>query len=271
MAHPLAFDLKFLKLDSIEVLLSPRLLRESSILVLFTTRHGGVSPFPYDSLNLGFHVGDRDDNVIKNRTRLCRQLEIESDKLTTAKQVHGNGVAIIDPALVGSGSKNYESAVPDADALITAFPQVPLAIFLADCLPLVLVEPELRVIGLVHAGWKGMEQQIIKWAVKTMKQDFKASERRLLAFIGPAIGNCCYNVDAARADIFKDIPGAVREGSESLYLDLPALARYQLQECGLQTKNVFEAGMCTSCLNDRFFSHRRQLVTGRQAALAMVC
>lgn len=267
----LSYDLKLQKLDSIEILISPKLMSERSILVLFTTRQGGVSLSPYDSLNLAFHVGDKVENVVKNRAKLCSCLGIKLERLTTAQQVHRDGVVIVDEQLVGSGSKSYLTAIPETDALITDLFNVPLAVFLADCLPVVLVDPVQRVIAVVHAGWKGIEQQIIIRVARMLKKKFGTQGSKVLAFIGPTIGSCCYNVDFKRARIFNKFPGAVMKEKGDYYLDLTTLARQQLFNSGLLAKHIFEASMCTSCLEGRFFSYRRRAITGRQAALAMIC
>jgi hypothetical protein len=188
---------------------------------------------------------------------------------------------------------------PAGDGLITAEPGILLTIRTADCLPLLLVDPRRRVVATVHAGWRGALARIIEKAVGDMRRTFDSDPQELLAAVGPSIRSCCFDVGQevveayhggfTEADrffqalpqrrpkaagdrysmLFLDAypPGHAPEHVPVARLDLPAVARYQLESAGLKPANIETAEYCTACRTDLFFSHRREGGrTGRQAA-----
>ncbi len=120
-----------------------------------TTRHGGVSAPPYDTLNLGLHVGDEPANVMRNRARAVAAFGVALDATVFARQVHGTAAASVGPEDGGRGAASENDAVDDTDILVTASPGITLAILVADCVPLALVDPAAHVLAAVHAGWRG--------------------------------------------------------------------------------------------------------------------
>lgn len=122
--------------------------------VAVTTRHGGVSEGPYDSLNLGLHVGDDADRVLTNRALAARRFGVALDTMVFAQQVHGAGAALVGVAERGRGTTGLDDAVPSADILVTAAAETTLVMLVADCVPLALIDPEARVLAAVHAGWR---------------------------------------------------------------------------------------------------------------------
>jgi len=233
--------------------------------VVFSTRKGGVSPPPYESLNLAFHVGDEEANVLENRRVFCSAIGLDLGRLTTAQQVHGSKIAVVGQDLVGRGAFDEETAIPVVDGLITNLTGVPLAVFLADCVPIVLFDPLRRAIGIAHAGWKGTHSGIALNLVESLVGVFRSRPENLLAFVGPSIRSCCYEVDAELFQMFKDrFRGEV---SEQGRLDLVMLNVRQLKRGGVFQKNIHFSRLCTACKASLFFSHRAEGQTGRQAAI----
>ncbi|MBC7325417.1 MAG: peptidoglycan editing factor PgeF, partial [Moorella sp. (in: Bacteria)] len=154
-----------------------------------------VSGGSYASLNMSFRVGDPPENVLINRLSICRVLGAELADLVAAAQVHGDTVAVVTARDRGKGAKEAESALPATDALITGDPGVLLSSYHADCVPVFLLDPVQRVIGVAHAGWKGSALKIAAKTVQAMQKSFGTRPRDCLAGIGPAIGPCCYEVD----------------------------------------------------------------------------
>ena len=250
---------------------SKELLDRSGILVAFTTRLKGVSSYPYESLNLAFHVGDEEKNVIQNRKILCSVLNLDLHYLTACEQVHGNNVAVVNENLSGCGAFSYNDAVSKTDALITNLKKVPLAIFCADCVPIIIVDPRNQAIGVAHAGWRGTHLEIAKKIVHKFVKNLHSLPQNLLAFIGPSIGDCCYGVDAALAQKFEEkfaLQLDTYQGES--YLNLAEINICQLLESGIKSGKIYRSNVCTSCDPD-FFSYREENgLTGRQCALAAV-
>ncbi|MEW6276088.1 MAG: peptidoglycan editing factor PgeF [Bacillota bacterium] len=251
--------------------------RTGLVVHAFTTRRGGVSGGPYAGLNMSFRVGDRPENVLINRLSICRALGAEPADLVAAAQVHGDGVARVTAEHRGKGAAEAESALPATDALITNEPGVFLSSYHADCVPVFLLDPVQKAIGVVHAGWKGTALKIAARTVEAMQQSFGTRPRNCLAGIGPAIGPCCYEVDEpvfsrfqyAFADCWPALFTPVALGR--WYLNLWEANRRALLEAGLQEERITAANLCTSCRQDLFFSHRASGgKTGRMAALLML-
>ena len=220
---------------------------------LITTRNGGVSAGPYASFNLGLSTGDDEAAVRANRLRLRARLPQEPNWL---HQVHGATVVFAD----GLGG------VPQADACIARSAGTVCAIMIADCVPVLLCDEPGSVIGIAHAGWRGMSAGIIENTVHATR----VTPDRLLAYLGPAIGPDAYEVgDDVRAAFLAADPAAARAFKphrEGKWLaDLFRLARQRLARCGVQ--RVFGGGLCTHRDAARFYSYRRDPVTGRMAAL----
>lgn len=242
----------------------------------FTGRAGGVSEGPHASLNMAFSVGDRTGNVIKNRERACRGLGMDCRKLVAGRQVHGEGIEVVSRQQSGRGALSYEDCFPDTDALITGVPGLPLASFYADCVPLFFLDPEHKVVALAHAGWWGTVFKIGLGTVNRMAEVFGTDPKKCLAWIGPSIGPCCYEVDARVMDHFTDelLDGgeiARPRAREKWLLNLWEANRRILLKAGLRPDNITVAGSCTACHTGNFFSYRAQGgVCGRMAALIML-
>jgi len=235
----------------------------------FSTRIGGVSEAPWDSLNCGLHVGDRDEDVAENRKRVAKGAGFPFERWTCAEQVHGCEVAVAKAADAGAGRLSRAEAIPSKDALVTDAPGLMLNAFYADCVPIWFVDPTRRAVGLAHAGWRGAVADVAGATVREMERTFGTNPADLLAAIGPSIRGCCYEVDDAVA---KHIP----KGSEALAatsspgrykLDLAKFNRQKLTEAGIMANRIEISQYCTSCRTDLFFSHRKENGrTGRMTA-----
>ena len=159
-----------------------------------STRLGGVSSPPYESLNLGLRVGDEPEKVVENRELLFRALGMSLERSVWCKQVHADGVVAVDDADAGRGSTEEDSIVEDADALVTATPGLALCVTLADCVPVVIFDPERGVVGLAHAGWGGTVSRISSRTVAVMRESFGCDPAAIVAAIGPSIGPEGYEV-----------------------------------------------------------------------------
>lgn len=236
----------------------------------FSLRTGGVSTPPFDSLNLGDAVGDDPDRVARNRTLLLTALGLSPARHAEARQVHGARVVyavadgelvrLVDEADGGSGLSD-----PEADALV-ALPGTSAGVRTADCVPVLLHDPETGLSAAVHAGWKGTAAGIVGEVVERLARG-GASRASLRGAVGPAIGACCFEVGDEVARHF-DPQEVDRTRGSRPYVDLPAANRRQLLEAGLAPRYVEVLPRCTACDPVSFFSHRRDAGrTGRHLAV----
>jgi purine-nucleoside/S-methyl-5'-thioadenosine phosphorylase / adenosine deaminase len=240
------------------VLIAPGLERRG-VLAAFTERTGGISEGPFSSLNLGYRTDDDPARVEANRRRTVESLGVPP--FAAARQVHGTGVLRIGPGRTGRGFLPSDRA-PAADMLLARRPMTPLAVLVADCIPIVVASDDL--VLAVHAGWRALASGILRKALGLFPDG-----RELAGAVGPAIGPCHYQVgDEVVAAVERGAGTAIRERRGGRwYLDLAGTAARVLRGAGL--RDLEEAGECTACHPDRFFSHRRDGVTGRQAVIAM--
>ncbi|MBB6690420.1 peptidoglycan editing factor PgeF [Cohnella xylanilytica] len=243
----------------------------------FTTRIGGVSSAPRNSLNTALHVGDDSEDVVANRRRVAEALGWEFSAWTCAEQVHGNRVHVVAAADKGSGSLDRASAIQEADALVANEPGVLLVMYFADCVPLYFYDPESGAVGLAHAGWKGTVLDVAAETVRAMGERFGSRPEALLGAIGPSIGACCYEVDEAVLKHVRPLAeavGAGAAGGEGAFhtptgngrarLDLKEMNRHLMIKAGILPSRIELTTWCTGCRTDLFFSHRMENgATGR--------
>jgi len=232
---------------------------------VFTTRPGGTSAPPFESLNLGRGVGDAPEAVVENRARALAAMGREVADHVEAAQVHGREVALATRAQRGQ-------IVPGADGLVTADPAVVLAIHCADCVPILLVDARRRVVAALHTGWRGTAAGMAAAAVATIVAACGVDPGDLVAAIGPSIGPCCYEVDAPVVERLRDWPWHREVLAPSgrpghWMLDLWEANRRQLVDAGVPPASIATAGLCTAHHPALFFSHRRDGPTGRMAAM----
>ena len=220
----------------------------------FTTRLGGVSEPPFDSLNLGILTDDHEGAVRENRRRLAAALGIDPGQVPIALQVHGAEVIRHERPQSPSPFAAPGSPLPEADGHVVTAPGLTPLVFVADCLPVALLGP--GGLALLHCGWRPLAAGIIAKAAAMVGATEGA--------IGPGISACCYEVGDEVLAAFADLGEGVADGRR---LELAEVARRQLAAAGVE--KVESAGLCTSCESELFFSHRRDGGrTGRQAGLA---
>lgn len=221
--------------------------------VAFSTRLGGASEAPFDSLNLGKLTEDVPERVAENRHRFCLGAGADPSRLCFNRQVHGDIVVRADPAARGESG----------DGLWTDVPDLPLLVFSADCLPVALARErgERPAVALLHVGWRGLLAGVIQASAAAL------GGGRLHAAVGPGIGPCCYEVgDDVRRPFHARFGKHVFRGT---HLDLWGAVEQALRSSG--AVRVARADLCTACHPQLFFSHRRDGAhTGRQGALALV-
>lgn len=230
---------------------------------LFTTRRGGSSEGPFQSLNLGINVPagepDAPERVAANRRRLADQVGIPVERFAHARQVHGDRVDRVRDAPDG----HWAAARPrdhEADGQATALPGVAVTALAADCLPIALIAP--GAVAMVHAGWRGLHAGVVAAGVAAVRELAPGTEPA--AAIGPGAGRCCYEVGEEIHAAFAHHGPHVRHGAR---LDLKAIAARELERAGVRV--IHDADLCTICDEELFFSHRRDGGrTGRQGGAA---
>lgn len=230
----------------------------------FTTREGGNSSMPFQSLNMGFHVNDDPIMVQKNRIEFAETIHFPVQNWVGSKQVHGANIVKVTKNVRGAGSLDFESAIPDTDGLYTADEDLLLTSLYADCVPLYFYAPNEKLVGLAHAGWKGTVAKIGPKMVETWCEKENADVQTIQAAIGPSIGDCCYEVDdRVISEVKAALAGAddvsvYKENEDGKYqLNLQKLNEKLLLLAGLLPQNITVSDQCTSCENDLFFSHRK--------------
>ena len=216
------------------------------------TRQGGVSRAPFNTLNLGHTVGDELEAVRLNHERALAAVGLRRADVVTAHLVHGARVAVV-------GREDRGRVCAETDALITAEPGVALLLRFADCVPVLLFDPRRRVIGLAHAGWRGLPAGVVPATVATMTRAFGCRPADIWAGVGPSIGPCCYQVGPeviAQVATVMNGRRPFRQVGQRVHLDLWAAVRGQLEDAGVG--RVAVAAQCTACHTDEWFSHRAE-------------
>lgn len=284
-----------------EVLRAPSLARIPWLVHGFGTRQGGVSKvYGGHALNLGFTSDDSRAAIERNRkafaaaaTRSTERRAAQLSKknawpLVTLRQIHTDVIHLVSEA---------QDAPLAGDGLITRMPGILLAVMMADCLPVILVDPKQHAVGVFHAGWRGTLARIVEKGIGEMRKHFGTRAADIKAAIGPGIRGCCYQVGqelkdkfdsqfSYAAELFRETkerdeihekypllfltaraPGH-SELPKQIFLDLAEANRRQLLAAGVPARNITDLGLCTACNVDRFFSHRaEQGKTGRMMAV----
>jgi polyphenol oxidase len=226
--------------------------------VAFSTRLGGVSTGPFESLNLGILTADEPERVVENRRRLFAEAGADPETAAMAWQVHGAAVRKAEPRGVVAPGTLFDRC----DGLWSDRPGQAMALLTADCLPIALARTNgMPGLAVLHVGWKGLLAGIVEAGARSLGDD------PLAAAIGPGIGPCCYEVGEEVAAPYKE-----RFGEEVLRgrnLDLPEAAERTLRSAGVES--VERSRHCTACEPELFFSHRRDRgLTGRQGVVAVI-
>ncbi len=232
----------------------------------FSTRNGGVSRPPFNSLNLGLGTDDQLANVEGNRATFIRAFDLSPHQLLTVKQVHGDGILLIDE----ENPDLSHFLTVEVDAIVTNQPGIMIGVLTADCFPLLIWHKERKIAAVIHAGWRGAANGLINKVIQTIHTHFDCPATELQAAIGPGIGAHKYEIDRPVRDAFRQGTGFWNEISKETklahwQLDIPLSCQLQLEQSGLKPQNIEIAEECTCCHPELFFSHRRDNgVTGRQ-------
>ncbi|MCI8869059.1 MAG: peptidoglycan editing factor PgeF [Lawsonibacter sp.] len=228
----------------------------------FSTRLGGVSPAPWDSLNLGAARGDEAERVAENFRRFCAAAGCDSAALVKNRQVHGDRVRAVTRADIMASPD--APGVFEADALVTDVPGVCLTVFSADCIPVLLFDPVRRAAGAAHAGWRGSALGVAARTAEELCTRWGCAPEDILAAVGPGISACCFETRA-------DVPQALRRGlgaeAEDCIRPLPGGDKFSvdlkranvrwLLRAGLRPEHIAVCSACTACSGEEFWSHRR--------------
>jgi polyphenol oxidase len=249
-------------------------------------REGGVSKKPFDTLNLRLGGGDKIEDAIKNREIVCGALGVKYENLISAEQTHGRNIQIVDGDFLQRrasgacaeslhGGAQWAGECYGVDAFVTDVPDIALMIKAADCQAILMLDPVKKVVAAVHAGWKGLAQNISAHAVKIMAQRYGCDPANILAGISPSLGPCC----AFFSDPEKELPAEFGKYiDKKKRVDLWEFSVAQLVRAGIKRNHVELARICTQCNNGqtiegggRFFSFRGEKgITGRFGSLIFI-
>jgi YfiH family protein len=238
----------------------------------FSTRKGGESVAPFDTLNLGLSLDDDKKVVLCNREKFFRTLGYSSEETSSLNQVHKDTVQLTDESHKGKWLPDKGGIVEPADAMVTNQPGILLVAYYADCVPLYFFDPKKRALGIAHAGWRGTVLKIGAKTIKEMTRCFGTDPQDCIAVVGPSIGSCCYEVDEKVLNPIKESYGnntdiIKKDRGQNAHLDLWEANKVSLLEANLKDTNIYISGLCTHCNEKYFFSHRRDKGrTGRMAA-----
>lgn len=240
----------------------------------FSTRLGGVSKSPLDSMNLGFGRGDEREAVLENYRCLGIAAGFRSERVVAFTQVHKNDVCVATESDAGEA---YLPKKREFDAVVTNVPNLPIATYHADCVPVFLLDPINRAVGVAHAGWRGTAAKSPESAVRAMVESFGSCPADILAAIGPSIDMCCFETDS---DVPEAMLSAFGEAARNyirddrnrkFHVSLPGLNALTLLGCGVLEENITMSGECTCCKSDFYWSHRATGgVRGAMAAIIML-
>ena len=259
-------DSLYVEREGVGVIVSKRLLNEKGISHGFTTRLGGVSPAPFDSLDLGTTRPEPWENIISNYKRLASACGLDFEALTLVRHEHGDNILKLSGEDAGRGISREQFGF--CDGFVTNDPAVTLVTCHADCSAFFLYDPRTRSIGLAHAGWKGMYKRIGEKLARRLGSEYGADPADMVAVIGPCICEKCFEVEIGLAERFSeefDCPDIYTQGvgqkSDRGYVSLQTAAVIQLMDAGVPFENISLMRHCTFEESELFYSYRRD---GRQ-------
>ena len=226
--------------------------------------------------NVGYGAPRDREDAWQMRLAWCDTIGLEARNLVTVHQTHGDTVAVATRGDAGRGAKPGSDPLAEADAIISADLGVALMTLHADCLPILVVDPDLPAVAAIHAGWRGTVEDVAGFTIRAMQTNFGSDPSRLVALFGPSIGPCCYQVGNEVADAWNSRNG--HQSRQALFkrqgewiLDLRVANSHLLISTGLNEANIEISAICTKCNGDHWFSHRGQGPnTGRFAAFIAI-
>ena len=249
----------------------PKLEATGIVRHIFSTKLGGVSPYPFGPMNMSF-TSDTRENVIKNFELLCGCVGIDTNHLVFSKQTHTNNVKVVDKSHCGTGYT--KESFQDIDGLITNQSGVALVTQYADCTPLIFCDPVKKVIATSHSGWRGTVKEIGKITVEKMQKEFGCDPTDIIACIGPCISKCCYEVDDPVYNEFKKLKYLdltkifTDKGGGKYWLDMVEANKQILINAGIKEENMDISDLCTSCNSDTLHSHR--VTKGKRGTIGVI-
>ena len=226
----------------------------------FSTRQGGVSVGCLESMNLGFNRGDLDENVLKNHKIFAKAVGFPYENIVTTNQTHTTNVRVVTKEDCGKGiTKDRDYS--DVDGLITNIPGIVLATYYADCVPLYILDPINKAIGLSHSGWKGTVKRIGDNTLKLMNENYGTNPKDVICCIGPSICQDCYEISEDVANEFinefgKNNKILYNKGNGKYQLNLWESVKQVFLDAGVEYDNIYTTDICTCCNKDELFSHR---------------
>jgi YfiH family protein len=217
------------------------------LICAFSTRHGGHSKGQFTSLNMGNIKNDDNVSVMKNRRLFFKKLGIAENTVVLPDQIHSTNLKIVSSAGI----------VPKTDALITSNKDLFLGVQTADCFPVFLYVPEKKIIGIVHAGWKGAVQNILTKTIDSLTKIHGVSSSDLYVAIGPGLQKECFEV---RSDVFKQFPETflgTHQDTTKRFLNLSGYLNQQLISKNIPSEQIYQTDDCTKCNYKRYYSYRR--------------
>lgn len=225
-----------------------------------TTRHGGYSQGNYGELNVNLFCGDEPEAIAKNRRLLCKELAVAEDHLVMPHQVHDTGVSQIGKTFFLLSEDIRKQVLEGIDALITNIKHTCIGVSTADCIPIIIYDPEHHAAGVVHSGWRGTVANITGRVVTSMQMAYQSKPELLKAVIGPGISLKNFEVGDEVYEAFADAGYPMEqicEKQEKWHIDLFACCRLQLEATGIKAENIEESGICTYDNVKDFFSARK--------------
>jgi YfiH family protein len=246
--------------------------QDSRLIAGTTTRHGGGSKAPFDSLNMAFHTGDDRESVIKNREIFSNSIQITLDKMIFTNQSHSTILKKVTSKDAGKGSYSYEEGVV-ADALYTTESNLLIGVFHADCVPVFIYHPTQPLIAIIHAGTLGSLKAITRLAIDQLAKETNIPPSELIAHLGPSIDFAHHPIsDIRKNELLTSNPshGAIiKKIGGNHYLDIPLLNYLQLVDAGLNPNNIHVSNLDTYSNPNDYFSFDRDQETGRH--ISFVC
>jgi hypothetical protein len=207
--------------------------------------------------SLALHTGEDREYILNNRKKILARIR-EEDNLffIGANQTHSSNIEVIKN--IPLNKKDF-LIIDNCDGLITNNKNTILTILTADCVPILIYDKVQKVVGAVHAGWRGTKENIIKKSINRMILEFNSNPKDIIASLAPSIGICCYEVDDEVASNFIDYPNAIIKKENNKYnIDLAKINKSQLEEVGVLDKNIELSNVCTACEVDNYFSYRKE-------------
>lgn len=219
-----------------------------------------------DFVNLAFSNINIDMASKSDKENLCKELDMNFENLTNNKQTHSDIVNIIKKEDIGK--------IKEGDALVTNLKKTPLLVFVADCVPVAIVDPKKEAVALCHAGWRGTYSKITQKSIENMEKLYGTNPEDLVCVLGPSIGPCCYEVSKDLIEKFNTIITNRDEKfyiikESKCYLDLWKVNELILTSCGVKKENIVNLNICTSCNSDKFHSYRKHNQTTKRLGMIL--